>query len=105
MLTSAFSSKQSFDPGLMVPGCLILIISNAREILSRLAATSAFLRPCTVIRIAAKTGCAVVCRCPGTVMGGAGKRDAGCEVGGSRTGGIHTELQQEEPRHSTGTLM
>lgn len=42
-------------------------------------------------------------RCPGTVVGGAGKRDAGREAGGSRTGGIHTELQQEEPRHSAGT--
>ena len=37
-------------------------------------------------------------------MGGAGERDVGCEVGGSRTGGIHTELQQEEPRHAAGRL-
>jgi len=38
-------------------------------------------------------------------MGGAGKCDAGCEVGGSWTSGIHPELQQEEPRCSAGTLM
>lgn len=35
-------------------------------------------------------------------MGGAGKRNAGCEAGGSRAGGVHTELQQEEPRRPTG---
>lgn len=37
-------------------------------------------------------------------MGGAGECDAGCEAGGSWTGGIHSELQQEEPRNPTGTL-
>lgn len=37
-------------------------------------------------------------------MGGAGKCDASCQTGGAWTRGVHTELQQEEPRQSTGTL-
>lgn len=38
----------------------------------------------------------------GAILGGAGERHAGCEAGGPRPRGIHTELQQKEPRHPTG---
>lgn len=38
-------------------------------------------------------------------MGGAGKCDARREVGGSWTGGVYTELQQEEPRRSAGKVV
>lgn len=35
-------------------------------------------------------------------MGAAGKCNGGCEDGGTRAGGFHSELQQKRPRNSTG---